>query len=65
MVSYIEWANSLNFVDEKQQEHVSFQSFVKEFELLDKEDAMKLYEELLESPRLKLSRRDRLKASYC
>jgi hypothetical protein len=51
MASFVEWATTI--VDEQQQEHVSFPSFVKEFELLDKDDAIKQYEELLESPRLK------------
>jgi hypothetical protein len=64
MVSFVEWATTVKFVDEQQQEHVSFPSFVKEFELLDKDDAIKLYQELLESPRLKSNRRDRLKANY-
>ncbi|KAI1287157.1 hypothetical protein EDD11_010486 [Mortierella claussenii] len=64
MVTFVEWATTVKVVDGQQQEHVSFPSFVTEFELLDKDDAIKLYEELLESPRLKLNRRDRLKANY-
>lgn len=56
MYSFIKWAAAVKVVDGRQIEHVSFPSFVKEFEIHDKDDAIML--ELLESPRLKLSRRD-------
>lgn len=44
--------------------YASFPSFVKEFNIRYKYDAITLYKELLESPRIKLSWRDRLKTNY-
>ncbi|KAF9176890.1 hypothetical protein BGZ49_005885, partial [Haplosporangium sp. Z 27] len=61
MATFVDWAKC---PDEQQQEHVTFPSFVKEFELLDKDKAIMLYEELLESPRLRLGRRNQLKANF-
>ncbi|KAF9122110.1 hypothetical protein BGX30_002203 [Mortierella sp. GBA39] len=64
MTSFVPWAAAVKVVDGQQQEHVSFPSFVKQFKIHDKDDAVTLHKELLESPRIKKSRQDRLKANY-
>lgn len=43
---------------------MSFGSFVKNFKIKDKATAIKQYEDLLRSERIKARRRERLKASF-
>ncbi|KAG9062896.1 hypothetical protein KI688_005204 [Linnemannia hyalina] len=64
MASSLDWATAVHVVDGQQQEHVSFPSFVKEFGIRDMDDATSSYKELLESPRIKSNRRERLKADF-
>ncbi|KAF9536794.1 hypothetical protein EC957_009674 [Mortierella hygrophila] len=64
MASLLDWATAVHAVNGQPQKHVSFPSFVKEFGIRDMDDAISSYMELLKSPRIKLNRRERLKANF-
>ncbi|KAF9897236.1 hypothetical protein BX616_005944, partial [Lobosporangium transversale] len=64
MTTHITWANTTKVENGKMIEHVSFGSFVKKFNLRDKEIAKTLYADLLNSPNINEKRRQRLKRAY-
>lgn len=61
---HITWANETVLQARERVEHVSFVSFVKHFKIEAKARAITQYEDLLESERIKLKRRELLKTSY-
>jgi hypothetical protein len=56
---YLSWAEKTTTT-----EHVSFRSFVKHFDLSDRDSATREYEELIEAERLSQRRRSTLKRSF-
>ncbi|KAF9181076.1 hypothetical protein BGZ49_004910 [Haplosporangium sp. Z 27] len=64
MTTHITWANTTKVENGKMIEHVSFASFVKKFNLRDKEIAKTLYADLLNSQNISTKRRQRLKQAY-
>ncbi|KAF9899018.1 hypothetical protein EC991_009783 [Linnemannia zychae] len=63
-MEYVSWASDIKEVNGPRKEHVSFPSFVKRFGLTNKAQAISRYEWLLNFPRLKTGRRQRLRAAY-
>jgi hypothetical protein len=61
---HVDWASTKNIVDGKVLEHVSFESFVKTFLPISKEEATKQYKNLICSTSIKLSRRRQLERDY-
>ncbi|KAF9579219.1 hypothetical protein BGW38_004608 [Lunasporangiospora selenospora] len=64
MASGVTWANEVKLEKGKWVEHVSFGSFVKRFDIRNKEVAMAHYAALLNSPYIKEKRRQRLQVAY-
>lgn len=64
MTTHVVWANEVKVEDGKRVEHVSFGSFVKKFNLRNKEVAKTQYADLLNSQHIAEKRRRRLQQAY-